>query len=101
LSRAEFTVVLSELAALDLADILQYTFEQWGERQMDLYAAKLNRGLRQLAVNPHLGKPREDWYPGCRCFPLEHHLVVYAVVEHEIRVARFFHERVDVPRHVL
>jgi toxin ParE1/3/4 len=100
LSRADFTVVLSELAALDLADILQYTFEQWGGQQMNLYAAKLNRGLRQLAVNPQLGKPREDWYPGCRCFPVEHHLVVYAVVGHEVCVARFFHERVDVPRHL-
>ncbi|MBM3341718.1 MAG: type II toxin-antitoxin system RelE/ParE family toxin [Betaproteobacteria bacterium] len=100
LSRADFTVVLSELAALDLADILQYTLEQWGERQMDVYAAKLNRGLRQLAANPRLGKPRDDWYPGCRCFAVEHHLVLYEVEAQEVRVARFFHERVDVPRHL-
>jgi toxin ParE1/3/4 len=101
LSQADFIVVLSELAALDLADILQYTFEQWGERQMNLYAAKLSRGLRQLAVNPQLGKPREDWYPGCRCFSVERHLVLYVVVEHEVRIARLFHDRVDVPRHWL
>lgn len=97
LSKADFKVVLSELAALDLADILQYTLEQWGERQMDACAAKLERGLRQLAVNPHLGKPRDDWYPGCRCFLIERHLVLYVVVEAELRVARLFHERVDVP----
>ncbi|MDR4465983.1 MAG: type II toxin-antitoxin system RelE/ParE family toxin [Nitrospira sp.] len=100
MSRANCTVVLSELAALDLADILQYTLEQWGERQMNRYAAKLNRGLRQLAVNPQLGKPREDWFPGCRCFPAEHHLVLYEIGEHEVRVARLFHERVDIPHHL-
>ena len=33
-------IFLSELAELDLADILQYTLGEWGEAQMDIYATK-------------------------------------------------------------
>ena len=98
MSRASssYPVVLSELAALDLADILQYTLEQWGERQMNVYSAKLERGLHQLARTPRIGKARDDRYPGCRCYAVEHHLVLYEIVERAVRIARFFHEREDV-----
>lgn len=48
---------------------------------MEIYAAKLERGLRRLVNNPRLGKPRNDWYPGCRCYMIEHHLVLYEIME--------------------
>ena len=41
----------------------------------------------------------EDLYPGCRCYRIEQHLVLYEVDEEEIRVARFLHKRMDVKRH--
>lgn len=100
MSRTKHVIVLSELAEQDLADILQYTLGKWGEAQMDIYAAKLDKGIRLLESQPRLGKPRKDWYPGCRCYQVEQHLVLYAVAEQEILVARLFHERVDVIRHL-
>lgn len=96
----KYRIVLSELAELDIADILQYTLETWGEAQMDAYAAKLERGLRVLETQPHLGKPRDAWYEGCRCYSVERHLVLYELIEQEIRVARIFNQRFDVPRHL-
>ena len=100
MSRAKHVIALSELADQDLADILQYTLGTWGETQMDIYAAKLDKGMHLLESQPRLGKPRDDWYPGCRCYQVEHHLILYAVVEQQILVARIFHERVDVLRHL-
>jgi toxin ParE1/3/4 len=99
LSGPERRIVLSEQASRDIADILQYTLETWGERQMDVYAARLEKGFRLLGARPLLGKPRRDLYPGCRCYRIEQHLVLYEVDEEEIRVARFLHKRMDVKLH--
>ena len=96
----KYLIVLSELAELDLTDILQYTLEKWGEVQMDNYAAKLEHGLRMLETQPHLGKPRDDWYQGCRCYSVERHSVLYELVAQEIRIARIFNQRFDLPRHL-
>lgn len=65
---------------------------------MDIYADKLERGMRLLETQPRVGRPRDDWFEGCRCHLVEHRLVLYQVVEREIRIARIFHERVDVTR---
>jgi toxin ParE1/3/4 len=100
LSRPKHRVVLSELAELDLADILQYTFETWGIAQMDRYGAQLEQGFTLLAGNPLLGKRREDWFAGCRCQRIEHHLVLYDVIDGQVRVARIFHERMDPVRNL-
>ena len=100
MSGTKYRIVLSELAALDLADILQYTLETWGAAQMDVYAAKLEKGLRLLETNPRLGKLRKDWYPGCRCYQVEQHLALYVVAQDEMRIARLFHARVDVVHHL-
>jgi toxin ParE1/3/4 len=91
-------IVLSELAQQDLGDILQYTLETWGETQMDVYAEKLERGIRLLQDSPRLGKSREDWFSGCHCYQVENHLVLYAIAEGVIRIARLFHARMDVIR---
>ena len=98
MSLVKHHVVLSELAELDLADILQYTLEQWGEAQMNRYARLLERRLRLLESQPRLGKPRDDWFMGCRCYQIEHQLILYEVAGRTIGVARIFHERIDVLR---
>jgi toxin ParE1/3/4 len=100
LSRRKYDIVLSELAQDDLSDILQHTFETWGARQMDIYAAKLERGMRLLEDHPLLGKVRDDWFPGCHCHQVEQHVVLYEIVEHEIRIARLFHKRMDPKLHL-
>ena len=100
MSRPKHRVVLSELAELDLADILQYTLETWGAAQMDRYAEMLEEGLLLLAANPLLGKRKENWFPGCRCHQIKHHLVLYEVVDGQVRVARLFHERMDAARNL-
>jgi toxin ParE1/3/4 len=100
LSRPKRAVVLSALAELDFADILQYTLENWGVAQMERYAEILEQGMTLLTTNPLLGKRREDWFPGCRCHQIKHHLVLYEVVDGQVHVARLFHERMDAARNL-
>jgi plasmid stabilization system protein ParE len=68
--------------------------------QMNTYAARLQSGLQSLLDNPSLGKQRDDLFPGCRCYRIEHHLVLYEIAEHTIRVARIFHQRMDPASHL-
>lgn len=67
---------------------------------MDVYAEKLERGMRLLQDSPHLGKSRDDWVPGCQCYQVENHLVLYTITEDAICIARLFHARMDVIRHL-
>lgn len=99
MSNRKLTIELSGLAAQDLEDILQYTLETWGMAQMDAYAALLQHGLQLLQDNANLGKQRDDWFPGCRCYRIEHHLALYEVAEDAIRVARLLHKRMDPANH--
>jgi len=51
-------LVLSPQAEDDLADILQYTLETWGESQMQVYGKVLDDGLRMILDNPLIGFTR-------------------------------------------
>jgi toxin ParE1/3/4 len=93
-------IALSRLAEQDIQDILQYTLEQWGEEQLETYAAALNQALHTLEHNPHLGRSREDLYRGCRSLRVEQHIIFYTVREDTLSVARVLHSKMDARRHV-
>lgn len=95
MSNRKRVLELSALAAQDLEDILQYTLETWGPTQMDTYATRLQSGMQSLQDNPCLCKARDDWFPGCRCYRIEHYLALYEMTDDAIRVARIFHQRMD------
>ena len=96
MSPRERHIVLSADAENDLADILQYTLETWGPRQMKFYAVKLDAGLSAIAGQPKIGTTRDDLFPGCRSQPIEEHVVFYDADDREIRVARVLHKRMNV-----
>ena len=56
-------VRLSPNAEDDLADILQFTAERWGEEQASTYKSALFRTLRRLADFPSLGLARMIFDP--------------------------------------
>ena len=99
MSLRSLKLTVSAEAESDLADILQYTLDEWGARKMNAYAARLNEGLRLIALQPLLGKAREDLFPGCRCHQIEEHMVWYEVAGDDLRIARFLHKRMNVRLH--
>ncbi|CAG9172664.1 hypothetical protein LMG23992_02293 [Cupriavidus laharis] len=63
---------------------------------MVAYAAKLEDGMHLLHANPYLGNARDDLFEGCRIYSIGRHLILYAIGDQEIRVARILHERMNV-----
>ena len=45
-------IELSELAKEDLRDILLFTFQRWGQKQLDLYEKKINKAFAEIFKNP-------------------------------------------------
>jgi toxin ParE1/3/4 len=79
-----------------LDGVLLYTERHWGKRQRDTYRRALYRGIRRLADHPGLGREREDYEPGTRGNPPEHHVIIYRATDTELHVARILHERQDI-----
>jgi len=95
-----YTLHLSRQAERDLENILQYTYETYGERQQQIYADALHEALALLTDNPGLGHRRSDLSERHLAFRVEHHFVVYTVSSQTVNVSRILYERMDFTRHV-
>lgn len=91
-------LVLSPEALSDIADILLYTLQRWGEQQQDQYAAALDQGLALIQQNPEMGRSRPDLFPGCRSYRVREHIVYYALRDESVTVFRVLHGRMDARR---
>ena len=99
-SPERYTLRLSRQAAQDNESILQYTYETYGERQQQRYAAALHAALETIIGNPGRGHRRPDLSARHRAFPVEQHVVVYTVSSRIVHVARILHGRMDFTRRV-
>ncbi len=89
-------LVLSPQAEDDLAGILQYTLETWGESQLLTYGKVLEDGLQMILDNPTIGFARSAVSEKHRFFPTGKHLVVYRVTPTRIEISRILYGRMDL-----
>jgi toxin ParE1/3/4 len=95
-----FRLILSPRAEEDFTDILQYTLENWGEKQMLNYRDVLDNALQTILQHPEIGHKRSELSAHHRLYLAGQHFVVYRVVEQSVLVSRILHQRMDVKRHV-
>jgi toxin ParE1/3/4 len=62
-------------AQSDLKAIWRYSFQQWGERQADLYLKQLDDGIQSLRDFPEVGEPCDDIRAGYRKLQVSRHPV--------------------------
>jgi toxin ParE1/3/4 len=91
--------VLRPLAKKDLEEIADYTFEQWGPEQEEIYLRMLARTFRALAENPLIGRPFDEVASGLRKRLAGQHIVLYFITDDGIDVVRILHHSMDVERH--
>jgi toxin ParE1/3/4 len=94
-------LTLTDLAEIDLESILQYTLENWGLRQMDLYSERLMLGMQRLLDNPEVGYSVSLNEKTYKAYRVEKHLIFYRASVEELVVLRILHERMDFGRHLL
>jgi toxin ParE1/3/4 len=89
-------VTLTPTADSDLAGIIQYGVETWGERQASDYAEQIWDRLAILAQFPDIGRRRDRLSPGLRSHPAGEHLIFYRFTDDDLIVRRLAHSRQDV-----
>lgn len=100
MSSLSLPVRLSPRARQDFVDILRYTGETWGERQLLAYRDKIDEALRAIGRNPQLGHTRTDLPGAHRVYPVGSHLIIYRIDAKGLGVVRILHQRMSVPRHI-
>ena len=98
MSSHKFTLELSRLAQRDFRDILSYTVQMWGERQLAEYRDVIDGVLQTIAENPHLGRKRED--SNLLCQRAGQHLIFYQISGETVYVVRLLHSQMDSDFHL-
>jgi toxin ParE1/3/4 len=93
-------VILTPRAQKDLSDIWDYTTENWGIRQAELYIREIQAAIETLAAHPGLGKPCDHIRKGYCKHPARSHIIFYRKAEDAINVVRILHGRMDFERHL-
>lgn len=83
----------SRPAERDLADILSYTKQQWGQAQADSYFQKLADTFNLLARHQNVGRPLSPARPTWRRFEEASHVLLYRPIPDGIRIERIIHKR--------
>lgn len=89
---------LSSRAERDLTEIWQYLVEKSGSIEVaDDFLARIDKTFEKLSKNPRIGRPRPEFRPGLRSFPLANYLVFYRISGGDVFVSRVVHGRRDLP----
>jgi toxin ParE1/3/4 len=98
--RPDVALILSPQAEDDFTDILQYTFDNWGETQTYAYRAILDKALLAIQQYPQIGHVRPELSAEHRLFPAGSHIIIYRVSDNAVYVSRILHERMEITRHL-
>jgi len=89
------SVVIRPQALGDLAEIWAYIAED-SPRQADVFAAALDREIRDLARHPLIGRARPELFADLRSLPVGRYVIFYLPGKRGIEVVRVLHGSRDL-----
>jgi toxin ParE1/3/4 len=90
-----YVLDISKRAELDIERILQDTRDKRGERQMHIYASKIDAAFELLLSYPMGGHVRYDIPEGYRAISAGKHMIVYRVEDNKIYVVAVIYGSMD------
>jgi toxin ParE1/3/4 len=91
---------LTQEAHADLVGIALYTAERWGDRQEEIYIARLYQRFAALAENPTLGRVCDDVRPGLQRVQEGSHMVFFERDGSEVLIIRVLHQSMLPEKHL-
>lgn len=88
-------VVKRPLAELDLLEIWDYIADDSMDRA-DEFLDRIEEKLQRLALNPGLGRKRDELLPGVQSFPIGNYVVFYQEIQDGIDVIRVLRGSRDI-----
>lgn len=89
---------LTDPALADLSSIEEYTRDNWGEQQAELYLTQLEHRMLSLLETPYLGRPRPEISMGCRSLVEGKHLILYRIDDDIVSILGIPHASMDIDR---
>lgn len=93
-------IILSPRAKLDLSEIWDYTFSQWGVGQAEKYVRELWSAMECTASDPTKSVDIGDVRRRYRKFRAGSHVIFFKLTDAGIDVVRILHQRMDFERHL-
>jgi toxin ParE1/3/4 len=90
-----YVLDISKRAEMDIERILQDTQDKRGERQMRIYASKIDAAFELLLSYPMGGHVRYDIPEGYRAIAAGKHMIVYRVESNTIYVLAVIYSGMD------
>ena len=92
---------LTNKAVDDLAEIWEYTFDNWSETQADKYYFILVDSFNEIAGKPQIGKLYFGIVDNLKGYQVGRHIVFYRVIENNnVEIIRILHERMDLKNRI-
>ncbi len=93
---------LTNKAVEDLANIWNYTFDTWSEKQADKYYQTLLENCQEIAKNPPNGKTYYPVEKSLLGLHVNKHIIFYRQVSEDlIEITRILHEMMDLKKRLL
>jgi toxin ParE1/3/4 len=92
-------LLFSPAAEIDLANIWDYSADNWGPDQADRYTDEIRDACKALVIGHKQGKT-VDVRPGYMKLPTGSHVVYFRDYSDQIHVMRILHSRMDVALHL-
>jgi toxin ParE1/3/4 len=97
MSAHNFSLIFSFRARQDVEDILSYTLENFGEKQLQEYKSILGKTFSLLQETPAIGKRLNQQR---MVLPVGQHSIFYRIDKDTIYIIRILHRRMDIYRHL-
>ena len=91
---------LSKAAVNDIRQILDYSYNNFGEKVAEDYYLSLQKCLLMLSENPLIGQDSSELRAGYFRHPHKSHRIFYKLTVTGIFVVRVLHKSVDVKRYL-
>ncbi|MCU7833817.1 MAG: type II toxin-antitoxin system RelE/ParE family toxin [gamma proteobacterium symbiont of Taylorina sp.] len=92
--------IFTDKAETDLADIIDFTLEQWGAENAHKYINGLEETAQMLADNPDIGIKRGNLLEELLCFPYESHVLYYYKQLNKVVIIRVLHQNMEPENHL-
>jgi len=93
---------LTNKAVEDLANIWDYTFEKWSEKQADKYYEAVISNCKEIANNPSSGKKYNGITQNLLGIRANRHVIFYRNIKEDyVEITRILHCRMDLKKRIL
>lgn len=91
---------LSRRAQADLADIRDYSVEQFGVERAVAYLDAIEQAFRRILLYPEIGGEYSSITPPIRSLACQRHRIFYKAERETVMIQRILHGAMDVEQHL-